>query len=55
MKKTRYMDEQIAFALSHAETGMPIKDVIRKMGISEQIFYWWKKFTGVWVPLSLIV
>ena len=43
MKKTRYTDEQIAFALRQAETGTPVQEVIRKMGICEQPFYRWKK------------
>jgi putative transposase len=43
MKKSRYTDEQIAFALRQAETGTPVKEVIRKMGIAEQTFYRWKK------------
>jgi putative transposase len=42
MKKTRYTDEQIAFALRQAETGTPVQEVIRKMGIREQTFYRWK-------------
>jgi len=42
MKKTRYTDEQIAFALRQAETGTPVQEVIRKMGICEQTFYRWK-------------
>jgi putative transposase len=46
MKKTRYTDEQIAFALRQAETGTPVKEVIRKMGISEQTFYRWKELYG---------
>jgi putative transposase len=46
MKKSRYTDEQIAFALRQAETGTPVKEVIRKMGISEQTFYRWKKLYG---------
>ena len=46
MKKTRYTDEQIAFALRQAETGTPVKEVIRRMGISEQTFYRWKKLYG---------
>ncbi len=43
MKKSRYSDEQIAFALRQAETGTPVPEVIRKMGICEQTFYRWKK------------
>ena len=46
MKKTRYADEQIAFALGRAETGTPVKEVIRKMGISEQTFYRCKRLYG---------
>ena len=43
MKKTRYTEQQIAFALQQAEHGVPVKEVIRKMGITEQTFYRWKK------------
>ena len=43
MKKTRHTEEQIAFALKQAETGTPVAEVIRRMGISEQTFYRWKK------------
>jgi putative transposase len=46
MKKSRFTDEQIAFALRQAETGTPVKEVIRKMGIVEQTFYRWKKLYG---------
>jgi putative transposase len=46
MKKSRYTDEQIAFAMKQAETGTPVADVIRRMGISEQTFYRWKKAYG---------
>jgi len=43
MKKSRFTEEQIAFALRQAETGTPVAEVIRKMGVSEQTFYRWKK------------
>jgi putative transposase len=46
MKKKRYTEEQIAFALRQAESGTPVKDIVRKMGISEQTFYRWKKVYG---------
>lgn len=39
MKKTRYTEEQIAFALKQAETGTRVGDVCRKTGISEATFY----------------
>jgi putative transposase len=46
MKKSRYTEEQIAFALRQAETGTPVGEVIRKMAISTQTFYRWKKQYG---------
>lgn len=50
MKKTRYTEEQIAFALKQAETGTRMEEVCRKMGISEATFYnWKKKFAGLGV------
>lgn len=41
--KKKFTEEQIAFALKQAEYGTPVAEVIRKMGISEQTFYHWKK------------
>ena len=50
MKRKRYSEEQIAFALRQQETGTPVAEVIRKLGISEQTFYRWKKkFAGLGV------
>ena len=43
MKKSKYSAEQVAFALRQAESGTPVSEVCRKMGISEQTFYRWKK------------
>ena len=43
MKRKRYTDEQIAFALRQAESGTPVVEIVWKMGISEQTFYRWKK------------
>lgn len=50
MKKSKYTDEQIAYALKQAETGTPVKEVIRKMGITEQTFYRWKQKYGGLMP-----
>lgn len=48
MRRSRYTEQQIAYALQQAEHGVPIKDVIRKMGITEQTFYRWKrKYAGL--------
>jgi len=43
MKKIRYTAEQVAFALRQAESGTPVPEVCRKMEISEQTFYRWKR------------
>ena len=50
MKTSRYGPEQIAFALRQAEGGTQVAEICRKMGISEQTFYRWKKrFFGLGV------
>jgi putative transposase len=46
MKKTKFTDEQIAYALRQAETGTAVAEVCRKMGISEATYYNWKKKYG---------
>ena len=48
--KKRYTEEQIAFALRQAESGTRVGEICRKMGISENTFYRWKrKFAGMGV------
>ncbi len=43
MKKKRFTPEQIAFALRQHESGTPVTEIIRKLAVSEQTFYRWKK------------
>jgi len=50
MKRSRFTDQQIAFALQQAEQGTAVAEVTRKMGISEQTFYRWKKKFGGLMP-----
>jgi putative transposase len=51
MKRKRFTEEQIAFALRQAEAGTPVEEVCRKLGVSEPTFYRWKKhFAGMGVP-----
>ncbi|GAA3927268.1 hypothetical protein GCM10022229_21740 [Luteimonas lutimaris] len=48
MKKSKFTEEQIAFALKQAETGTSVEEVCRKIGISQATFYAWrKKFAGL--------
>jgi putative transposase len=46
MKKSKFSEEQIAFALRQAEGGTSVGETCRKMGISEATFYNWKKKYG---------
>lgn len=50
MKRRRYSEKQIAFALRQAESGAAVEEICRKLGASEPTFYMWKKqFTGMGV------
>ena len=46
MKKSKFTEAQIAFALKQSETGVKVSEVCRKMGVSEATFYNWKKKYG---------
>jgi putative transposase len=46
MWKSRFTEEQIAHALRQAETGTPVTEVCRAMGVTEQTYYRWKKQYG---------
>ena len=43
MKRKRFSVEQIVGVLKQAEVGVPVAELIRRAGISEQTFYRWKK------------
>lgn len=48
MRKSKFTEDQIAFALKQAELGISVEEVCRKMGISDATFYVWrKKYGGV--------
>jgi len=47
MKKSKFTEAQIIFAIKQAETGVRVEEVCRKMGISEATFYKGRKNTAV--------
>ncbi|KIA82247.1 transposase [Chromobacterium piscinae] len=50
MKKSKFTEEQIVFALRLAESGTTVAEVCRKMGVSEATYYnWKKKYSGLGV------
>ena len=46
MKRSKFTESQIVFAIKQVETGTRLIEVCRKMGISEATFYNWKKKYG---------
>ncbi len=46
MKKSKFTEAQIVFALRQTEEGVKVPEICRKMGISEATFYNWKKKFG---------
>ena len=50
MRKSQFTEQQVVAALRQAENGTPVGEVCRKLGISEQTFYRWKrKYAGIGV------
>ncbi len=43
MEKSRFSEEQVAYAIRQAESGTAVADVCRQLGVSEATFYVWKK------------
>jgi putative transposase len=53
MKKSRFTESQIAFALRQADEGVTVGEICRKMGISEPTFYRWRNKYGGLMPSEL--
>jgi putative transposase len=48
MKRKRFSEEQIIGVLKEAEAGLPVQELVRKYGVTEQTYYRWKsKFGGM--------
>ena len=46
MRTSKFTPEQMVMALRQAESGTPVEEVCRKLGISEGTFFRWKKKFG---------
>lgn len=46
MKRTRFAETQIVAVLKEADSGVPVKDLCRKHGISDATYYNWKSKYG---------
>src|SRR5210317_2123761 len=46
MKKSRFTEQQIAFALRQGENGTRVEEICRQMGISQTTYFAWKKKYG---------
>jgi len=50
MRKSQYTEEQIVMALRQAEAGTPVREICRKLQVTEQTFYRWRrKYAGLGV------
>jgi putative transposase len=49
-RKPRYTEEQIALALQQHHAGIPLHEIVRKYGISQQTIYRWRNKYGELSP-----
>ena len=54
MKKSRFTEEQVTYALRQAEGGTAVEDICRSLGISQATFYIWKKKYGSLVLVKYV-
>ena len=45
-RKSKFSEQEIVYALKQVEAGVPMKELCRKYGVSEQTFYRWRSKYG---------
>lgn len=53
MKRSKFTETEIVYALKQVEGGVPKKELCRKLGISVNTFYTWQKKYGGLMPSEL--
>lgn len=45
-RKSKFSEQEIVYALKQVEAGVPLAELCRKYGVSEQTFYRWRSKYG---------
>ena len=53
MKRKQFSEPQIAMALEQARSGLKVEEVCRKLGVSQNTFYRWRKKYGPMQPSEI--
>ncbi len=53
MKRKHFSEQQIAIALQHVRSGLKVEEVCRKLGVSQNTFYRWRKKYGPMQPSEI--
>jgi len=47
-RRSKFTEQEVVYALKQVEAGVPLKELCRKYGVSEQTFYRWRtKYGGM--------
>jgi len=53
MKRSKFTESQIAFALKQHEDGVTVEEISRRLGVSAATFYKWKQKYGGLMPSEM--
>ena len=48
IKRSKFSEEQIVYAIRQVEAGTPVDDLCRQPGVSDATFYAWGKSAPIW-------